>query len=151
MKNPFELKLKPFAHQMGDVSLPNRTRPNNNPPRIPSSEPRWLGGYPKPTDTVKYERTKWGNLVKVALLLAFMVASSVFAQTVPQITDAQRAEFFKAQSKLMAASEQAKDAQAQFQATVAKMQAACGDAFTLQMNQGGDPACVAKPKPEAKK
>jgi len=80
-----------------------------------------------------------------------LVSSFAIAQTAPTITDAERAEFFKAQSKLMAASEQAKEAQAQFQAAVAKLQAACGEAFTLQMNQGGDPACVAKPKPEVKK
>jgi len=80
-----------------------------------------------------------------------LFSTVALGQAAPQITDAQRAEFFKAQSKLMAASEQAKEAQTQFQATVAKMQAACGDAFTLQMNQGGDPACVAKPKLEAKK
>ena len=80
-----------------------------------------------------------------------LFSTVALAQSAPVITDAQRAEFFKAQSKLMAASEQAKEAQTQFQATVAKMQAACGDAFTLQMNQGGDPACVAKPKLEAKK
>lgn len=51
----------------------------------------------------------------------------------------------------MASSDQAKEAQTSFQQAVAKLQAACGEAFTLRMNQDGDPVCVANPKPEAKK
>ena len=80
-----------------------------------------------------------------------LFSTVALAQTAPVITDAQRAEFFKAQTNFVQARDRAKEAQAQFQAAVAKLQASCGDAFTLQMNQGGDPVCVAKPKPEAKK
>ena len=80
-----------------------------------------------------------------------LFSTVALAQAAPQITDAQRAEFFKAQAKAIGTSAEAKEAKTQFDAAVAKLQAACGDAFTLQMNQGGDPVCVAKPKPEAKK
>lgn len=84
-------------------------------------------------------------------LALMLLISPVLAQTAPQITDAQRAELFKAQVKFMASSDQAKEAQTSFQQAVAKLQAACGEAFTLQMNKDGDPVCVANPKPEAKK
>lgn len=82
-----------------------------------------------------------------------LFSTVALGQAAPQITDAQRAEFFKAQSKLMAASEQAKGAQTEFQAAVTRLQAACGEKFFLQMSPAGDPACVAKPseKPEVKK
>jgi len=63
----------------------------------------------------------------------------------PAISDALRAEFFKAQSQMIQSSAQAKEAQSQFQSEITKMQQVCGETSTLQMSQTGDPVCVIKP------
>jgi hypothetical protein len=65
----------------------------------------------------------------------------------PAITDAQRAQFFKAQSQMIQANAQVQQRQTEFQNAVAEMQKTCGDAYTLQINPNGDPECVAKPAP----
>jgi hypothetical protein len=69
----------------------------------------------------------------------------------PVITDAERASFFKAQSQMIQANAQAQQSQAAFQAQVAELQKACGDKFTLQLNAGGDPECIAKSAPPTTK
>jgi hypothetical protein len=65
----------------------------------------------------------------------------------PVVSDAQRAQFFKAQSQMIQANTQASARQADFQMVVAELQKTCGDKYTLQLNAGGDPECVAKPAP----
>jgi len=67
------------------------------------------------------------------------------APAAPAISDALRAEFFKAQSQMIQSSAQAKEAQSQFQSEITKMQQVCGETSTLQMSQTGDPVCVTKP------
>jgi hypothetical protein len=65
----------------------------------------------------------------------------------PTITDAQRAQFFKAQSQMIQSNAQAQQKQAEFQAAIAEMQKTCGDTAILQSNPNGDPECVARPAP----
>ena len=65
----------------------------------------------------------------------------------PVVSDAERALFFKAQSQMIQANAQAQQRQTEFQNAVAEMQKTCGDKYTLQLNAGGDPECVAKPAP----
>ena len=71
--------------------------------------------------------------------------------TPPVIPDALRAQFFKAQSQMIQANAQAQQRQGEFQSAVATLQAACGDAYTLQLNTNGDPECVARLAPEPTK
>jgi hypothetical protein len=68
----------------------------------------------------------------------------------PEITDAQRAEFFKSQAEMIQSSAQAKEAQGKFQEAIAKMQQTCGEAYMLQMNPSGDPVCTVKTVPAKK-
>jgi len=84
-----------------------------------------------------------------------LLTTAALAQQAPQITDAQRAEFFKAKSNMTDAMATALDARTKYQEAIQKLQAACG-ASTLTMSQSGDPVCAAPPKavapkPEAKK
>ena len=67
--------------------------------------------------------------------------------TPPVIPDAQRAQFFKAQSQMIQANTQAQQRQTEFQAAIAELQKTCGDKYTLQLNGNGDPECVARPVP----
>jgi predicted metal-dependent hydrolase len=86
------------------------------------------------------------------LILILALAIPVCAQTPkpadapkpPAISDAQRAQFFKAQSQMIQANVQAQQKQTEFQNAVAEMQKTCGDKYTLQLNPNGDPECVAK-------
>ena len=71
--------------------------------------------------------------------------------TPPVIPDALRAQFFKAQSQMIQANAQAQQRQGEFQSAVATLHAACGDAYTLQLNTNGDPECVARLAPEPTK
>ena len=65
----------------------------------------------------------------------------------PVISDRLRADFFKAQSQMIQANAQAQLRQTEFQSAIAEMQKTCGDTATLNLNQSGDPECVAKPAP----
>jgi hypothetical protein len=96
-----------------------------------------------------------GDMRTLILATALIVALPLAAQTtkqvtpaaapaVPTISDAQRAEFFKAQSMMIQSATQAKTEQSNFQAAIAKLQQTCGETFTLQMSPSGDPICVAK-------
>lgn len=86
-------------------------------------------------------------ILSTALGLALPLAAQTAkpAPSVPVITDAQRADFFKAQSRMQAASDAAKDEQTKFQTELDKLRTACGETSTLQLNQSGDPVCIAKP------
>jgi septal ring-binding cell division protein DamX len=68
----------------------------------------------------------------------------------PVISDALRAQFFKAQSQMIQANAQAQQRQSEFQSSVAELQKTCGDKYTLQLNGNGDPECVARPTPTTK-
>jgi hypothetical protein len=67
--------------------------------------------------------------------------------TPPVISDALRAQFFKAQSHQIQADQVAQQAKTEFQAAVDALRATCGDVSTLSLNAAGDPECVAKPVP----
>ena len=90
------------------------------------------------------------------LFIILLLASPMVAQTpkpeekpkTPVITDAQRADFFKAQSQMIQANQTAQQSQSAFQAQVAILQKACGDIYTVQLNAQGDPECVVKPEPK---
>jgi uncharacterized membrane protein YgcG len=97
-----------------------------------------------------------GETVKrIPVIIALFLAVPLIAQTAkptvpakpPAITDAQRAQFFKAQSQMIQANAQALQKQAEFQSAIAEMQKTCGDTASLNLNQSGDPECVAKPAP----
>lgn len=70
----------------------------------------------------------------------------------PAISDALKAQFFKAQAQKIQADIAAQQKQQVFAQAVADLNKACGDGFEPQLNPAGDPACVAKPapKPDAK-
>jgi hypothetical protein len=87
----------------------------------------------------------------IALPLIAQTAKPTVPAKPPTITDAQRAQFFKAQSQMIQANAQAQQKQTEFQAAIAEMQKTCGDTATLQSNPAGDPECVAKPPAPAKK
>ena len=63
----------------------------------------------------------------------------------PAITDAHRAQFFKAQLAVNQAQAAMTAAQQTFQAAVADLSKDCGEKFLPQMGPNGDPVCVAKP------
>ena len=65
----------------------------------------------------------------------------------PAITDAHRAQFFKAQLEVNQAQAAMTAAQQTMQAAVADLSKDCGEKFTPQMGPQGDPVCVAKPEP----
>lgn len=78
--------------------------------------------------------------------------------TPPVLTDAQKLIYFKANSEYQTAASQAKEAdqtaqqkQAALQSAAKLLVDACGKDFGPSLNTMGDPICVAKPKPEAKK
>ena len=66
----------------------------------------------------------------------------------PTISDALKAEFFKAQAFKFQADAQAEKINTLFQAAIANMRKVCGDSATLQTNPNGDPICVANPAPD---
>lgn len=90
------------------------------------------------------------------LLFVLLLSLPLAAQTdkpkapapVPAVSDALRAKFFKAQSQMIQANEQAKQQQKQYQAVTAEIQKACGDAYFVQLDETGDPVCIAKPEPK---
>ena len=71
-------------------------------------------------------------------------------KSAPVISDALRAQFFKAQAFMVQANDAAEKAQSNFQSAIAEMKKACGEKATLQSNQTGDPVCVVNPAPEKK-
>lgn len=92
------------------------------------------------------------RILEVAVLLA-MAATAIFAQTIaptiPQLTEKQKAAYWKALAQQQGEAKQ-HDTQAAFlQGEVTKaMQAmteACGKDAVLQGSASGDPECVAKP------
>jgi hypothetical protein len=90
--------------------------------------------------------------MKFTILAALLLTNFAFAQApAPQITDDQRAEFFKAKSNMTDAIATAVDARTKYQEAIQKLQAVCGTS-TLTMSQSGDPVCAAKQaaKPEKK-
>jgi hypothetical protein len=102
----------------------------------------------------KTKGEKMNHLITATLLIGTLTAigQAPKALTTPQakpptITDAQRAQFFKAQSQMIQANAQAQQRQTDFQSVIAEMQKTCGDTASLNLNQSGDPECVAKPAP----
>ena len=73
------------------------------------------------------------------------------APVTPVVSDALKAQFFKAQSFKVQADVQAEKANSIFQAAIAEMRKACGDSHTLTESQSADPVCVAKPERPEKK
>ena len=100
------------------------------------------------------------NIAKFVLPLALTLPVLVYGQeptaspavaakpaTPPGISDALRAQFFKAQSRQGQADQGAQQAKTEFLAAVDSLRATCGDVSTLSLNAAGDPECVAKPTP----
>lgn len=103
------------------------------------------------------------NIARIILPLALALPVLVYGQaekaptaspavadkptTPPVISDALRAQFFKAQSRQVQADQVAQQAKTEFQAAVDSLRATCGDVSTLSLNSAGDPECVAKPAP----
>jgi hypothetical protein len=73
------------------------------------------------------------------------------APAAPVISDALKAQFFKAQSMKLQADTQADRMGAVFQEAVANMQKACGNTYLLQLDRSGDPVCIATPSTPEKK
>lgn len=71
--------------------------------------------------------------------------------TPPVIPDALKAQFFKAQSQMLQAEEQANQKRQAFQQVVSSLTAACGTTFQPTMDPQGDPVCAAKPAEKEKK
>jgi len=107
---------------------------------------------------------------RISLVFCFLLASFAFAQNpisasaakpeikTPVISAELRAAFFKSLSQLkdaQSAVDQAQNAlqakQKALQDSVTAINGACGDKFTAQFNKDGDPECVVKPDPAAKK
>ena len=88
----------------------------------------------------------------LATVLLIILSTSGFAQdkkSAPNITDAQRAQYWRAQAEAIAAQRQAEQAAAQLQKAIEAMKEACGD---LQLGElAGEPVCKPKaPAPPAK-
>jgi hypothetical protein len=108
-------------------------------------------------DLLVYARSKGEKMKR--LIIAFLLIGTLTAigqapkaptppsAKPPAITDAQRAQFFKAQSQMIQANAQAQQRQAEFQSAIAEIQKTCGDTASLTLNQYGDLECVAKPAP----
>ena len=80
-------------------------------------------------------------LTVVFLALAVLLAGQApKPEAPPAITDAHRAQFFKAQLAV-------NQAQQTFQAAVADLSKDCGEKFAPSMGPQGNPVCVAKPEP----
>ncbi|MGA3264912.1 MAG: hypothetical protein ABSC47_12820 [Terracidiphilus sp.] len=76
------------------------------------------------------------------------------APDAPVISDAMKAKFFKAQAQSIQAKanfDQAQkalqDSTTAFQGVISELTKVCGDSFTPQLDQSGDPVCTAKPEP----
>lgn len=69
----------------------------------------------------------------------------------PAITDAHRAQFFKAQLQINQAQAAMTAAQQTMQAAVTDLSKDCGEKFTPSMGPAGDPVCTAKPEPAKEK
>ena len=65
----------------------------------------------------------------------------------PTISDAHRAQFFKAQLRFNQAQQEFQQSQAKLQEAVGDMTMDCGEKFQPQMDQQGDPVCQLKPAP----
>lgn len=89
--------------------------------------------------------------MKLALLSIFLALPLAAqprkpAAKPPAISDALKAQFFKAQSQMIQAEAQVDQKRAAFQQVVQSLNQACGTEFHPQMNPQGDPVCVANPK-----
>ena len=82
-----------------------------------------------------------------AMLCVAAVAEEKKPEPVPAITDAHRAQFFKAQLQVNQAQAAMTAAQQTMQAAVTDLPKDCGEKFQPQMDPAGDPVCVAKPEP----
>jgi hypothetical protein len=94
-------------------------------------------------------------LKAIALLALLMFADSAKP---PTISDALKAQFFKAQAQLIQANAQVQQAQAgakaaqdSFTSAIDSLKKACGEGFQPQMDAQQDPSCVAMPKQGVKK
>lgn len=77
------------------------------------------------------------------------VVGSFAAETatpVPEIKDDLKAKYWKAYSEYVVATTQSQRAQSNLVSIQTKLQEACGDKFTLNVNAEGDPICTEKPK-----
>ena len=78
-------------------------------------------------------------------LAVLLVGQAPKPEAPPAITDAHRAQFFKAQLQVNQAQAAMTAAQQTFQAAVADLSKDCGEKFAPSMGPQGDPVCIAKP------
>lgn len=69
----------------------------------------------------------------------------------PVISDALKAQFFKAQSFVAQADVSAEKAHVAYQAAIDELKRTCGEGANLQSDKAGDPVCVVKPPVAEKK
>ena len=72
------------------------------------------------------------------------------APEAPQITDAHKAEFFRAQLKMQTAQQAIQAAQAMMQAAVAHLTEDCGKDYNAKLTADGEPMCEKKPSVTSK-
>jgi hypothetical protein len=85
------------------------------------------------------------TLAVLGLIVGAATAQVPTPATPPAISDAVKAQFFKAQSQMIQAKAQAQQAEQAFQQVVTTLNGACGESFAPQMNPQGDPVCAPKP------
>jgi len=90
---------------------------------------------------------KLATIAILSLTLPLVAQQPRAPDPAPKITDAHRAEFFKRQLALANAQQAFQAAQSQAQQAIAEMTKDCGDKFRPQLDQQGDPVCVAIPEP----
>lgn len=83
-------------------------------------------------------------------LVLLVMAGVLVAADAPQISDAQRAKFWRAQAEYVAATVQAQRAKAALDAVQMEMSSACGETYQLAAGQDGEPICQPKPPAPAK-
>ncbi len=86
-------------------------------------------------------------LVVIFSVMPLMTQQAPKPEAPPAITDAHRAQFFKAQLQINKAQAAMTAAQQTMQAAVTDLSKDCGEKFTPQMGPAGDPVCIAKPEP----
>ena len=83
-------------------------------------------------------------------LAALFAQEPVKSASVPSISDAHRAEFFKRQLALQQAQQTMTVAQTAFQSAVQQLAKDCGEKFLPQIGPDGDPVCAVKTVPAKK-
>lgn len=86
------------------------------------------------------------------ILALSLLSSCILAQqsnsTKPTVTAEQRAAFWRAVANINIAKAAMEKSQATLSSLQSDMEKTCGESYTLQLDQSGEPTCVEKPKVE---